>query len=259
MRPILEALLLLTVPSFVVAQNADTPPAATQQDAQAAYDELVKALNKAISDWRTEQDNAAKQATEGERAPAISMVPPTKAFIARAQELAAAHAGKDDAVRFLAFIVKNATQERTAVKKAVEALVRDHTKSAAIADVLPFLSLATHFGATQQVMALLDGVAADHADAECKALAVLTRGTVRLERASTDAERKAAEQDLRAVADLTKDEDLRTQAKDALFEIEHLQVGCKAPEIDGVDVEGAAMKLSDHRGKVVLLDFWGFW
>jgi hypothetical protein len=30
----------------------------------------------------------------------------------------------------------------------------------------------------------------------------------------------------------------------------------KAPEIEGVDVDGKAMKLSDYRGKVVLLDFW---
>ena len=25
------------------------------------------------------------------------------------------------------------------------------------------------------------------------------------------------------------------------------------------DTEGAEMKLSDYRGKVILLDFWGFW
>jgi peroxiredoxin len=29
-----------------------------------------------------------------------------------------------------------------------------------------------------------------------------------------------------------------------------------APEIQGVDADGAAFKLSDYRGKVVLLDFW---
>ncbi len=32
-----------------------------------------------------------------------------------------------------------------------------------------------------------------------------------------------------------------------------------APQIDGVDVDGLLFKLSDYRGKVVLLDFWGFW
>jgi hypothetical protein len=32
-----------------------------------------------------------------------------------------------------------------------------------------------------------------------------------------------------------------------------------APEISGQDLDGAPFKLSDYRGKVVLLDFWGDW
>jgi hypothetical protein len=32
-----------------------------------------------------------------------------------------------------------------------------------------------------------------------------------------------------------------------------------APEIEGEDQDGVAFKLSDYRGKVVLLDFWGNW
>lgn len=35
--------------------------------------------------------------------------------------------------------------------------------------------------------------------------------------------------------------------------------GKAAPEIEGEDVEGKRFKLSDYRGKVVLLDFWGDW
>jgi len=37
------------------------------------------------------------------------------------------------------------------------------------------------------------------------------------------------------------------------------QVGQQAPEIIGEDVDGKEFKLSDYRGKVVVLDFWGFW
>jgi|GEM_PF-1801395 len=37
------------------------------------------------------------------------------------------------------------------------------------------------------------------------------------------------------------------------------EVGNMAPEIRGQDVDGVAFKLSDYRGKVVLLDFWGDW
>jgi cytochrome oxidase Cu insertion factor (SCO1/SenC/PrrC family) len=34
------------------------------------------------------------------------------------------------------------------------------------------------------------------------------------------------------------------------------KVGNAAPEIQGIDADGVAFKLSDYRGKVVLVDFW---
>jgi predicted Zn finger-like uncharacterized protein len=38
-----------------------------------------------------------------------------------------------------------------------------------------------------------------------------------------------------------------------------VQVGNTAQEIEGDDIDGKEFKLSDYRGKVVLLDFWGHW
>jgi len=38
-----------------------------------------------------------------------------------------------------------------------------------------------------------------------------------------------------------------------------IAVGKEAPEIEGPDMDGETFKLSDYRGKVVLLDFWGDW
>jgi peroxiredoxin len=35
-----------------------------------------------------------------------------------------------------------------------------------------------------------------------------------------------------------------------------MSVGTAAPDIDGEDRDGARFKLSDYRGKVVLLYFW---
>jgi RNA polymerase sigma factor (sigma-70 family) len=48
-------------------------------------------------------------------------------------------------------------------------------------------------------------------------------------------------------------------ARGALFEVRHLVIGKPAPEIEGEDLAGQKLKLSDYRGKVVLLDFswWG--
>lgn len=45
----------------------------------------------------------------------------------------------------------------------------------------------------------------------------------------------------------------------ALFEARNLGLGKEAPEIEGEDVDGVAFKLSDYRGKVVVIDFWGDW
>ena len=39
----------------------------------------------------------------------------------------------------------------------------------------------------------------------------------------------------------------------------NLQVGKIAPDIVGVDLDDVEFKLSDYRGKVVVIDFWGDW
>lgn len=49
------------------------------------------------------------------------------------------------------------------------------------------------------------------------------------------------------------------KVKPDLYEIRHLGIGKTAPDIEGEDIEGKKFKLSDYRGKVVMLDFWGFW
>ena len=46
------------------------------------------------------------------------------------------------------------------------------------------------------------------------------------------------------------------KAQGVLFDMRHLSIGKAAPEIEGTDQEGKPFKLSDYRGKVVLLDFW---
>src|SRR5262245_26034427 len=46
------------------------------------------------------------------------------------------------------------------------------------------------------------------------------------------------------------------EANVELFELRHLAVGKEAPDIQGEDQDGKTFKLSDYRGKVVLLDFW---
>ena len=43
------------------------------------------------------------------------------------------------------------------------------------------------------------------------------------------------------------------------FALEHLTVGRTAMGIEGGDPDGRKFELSDYRGRVVVLDFWGDW
>ena len=52
---------------------------------------------------------------------------------------------------------------------------------------------------------------------------------------------------------------LGEQAEGGLFSLRHVRVGRPAPDIDGEDVDGRPIKLSDYRGKVVVLTFWASW
>jgi hypothetical protein len=46
------------------------------------------------------------------------------------------------------------------------------------------------------------------------------------------------------------------KARSDLYELRNLSIGVPAPEIAGADQDGKNLKLSDYKGKVVLLDFW---
>jgi hypothetical protein len=46
------------------------------------------------------------------------------------------------------------------------------------------------------------------------------------------------------------------KARAELFDLRYLSVGKTAPEVEGTDQDGKHFKLSDYKGKVVLLDFW---
>jgi hypothetical protein len=48
-------------------------------------------------------------------------------------------------------------------------------------------------------------------------------------------------------------------AENKLFSIKYLQIGKVAPDIEGSDLDEVEFKLSDYRGKVVVIDFWGDW
>ena len=55
------------------------------------------------------------------------------------------------------------------------------------------------------------------------------------------------------------EEQLRARAGERLLGMRFASIGRAAPEMVGVDLEGEPMRLSDYRGKVVLVSFWATW
>jgi hypothetical protein len=92
-------------------------------------------------------------------------------------------------------------------------------------------------------------------EAGCKRLAALDADKVAAEAESILLTVKDKYADVKASYRGT----LGERAEADLFELRNLAIGKVAPEIVGEDVDGKPLRLSDFRGKVVVLDFWGFW
>lgn len=63
----------------------------------------------------------------------------------------------------------------------------------------------------------------------------------------------------RAEADLPESSASGREARSMLTALRKFQPGMPAPELEGPDLDGVNFKLSDYRGKVVLLEFGGHW
>ena len=95
-------------------------------------------------------------------------------------------------------------------------------------------------------------------------LALLVAEDAQRDLTLTDTQRAKENQTVVSILDKLREEDdldelLQRWIKDLKYKVTHLVVGCEAPEIEGFDQDGKKFRLSDYRGKVVLLPFWGIW
>lgn len=86
------------------------------------------------------------------------------------------------------------------------------------------------------------------------ALATVLSGT-----SAGDAERKRAAEYKEELVKNYPDSRVVSRMNAKAFREANLVVGKPVPDFTAKDIEGAEFKLSDYKGKVVLIDFWGFW
>ena len=263
-RCVLTALLLAV---GVPAQAAD---AAAQR---AEYETIVAEWQAVSRDYRaalkelqaSQAYKAAREARDMAKVRELSAAvarPDGKAFGARALALAdrlAASGNAEATMEVLAFAAANLNDKDTVVAVA-ERVEKDFLRSAAIVVLLENPMSLTHYLGAEKAAAFLDRVVAENPNDLPKAWAKYWQATTLQRNRNATAEDKMAAESLLAQAEkLAIGTDLADRIAAPRFEQENLQIGMVAPDIQGADMEGVAFRLADYRGKVVLLDFWGFW
>ena len=256
MRNIVPWLLLVPFAALSAQQAPDPIPAAATL--QKEFDEAFAAWNK--------QSSAARAAKDETLQVWLRETRPEKFFAIKFAAAAKAYAGKEDAVPYLAWLVSRGEIEQA--KTAMTTLMDKHVESPGVRLAVARIGgLKQQFGA-EQSLAWLDRVLEKNQDPAVRAQAHYTRAAMHVGTRATstsDALRQKAVDDLLASQKLFAELEtepgrgLRGLVDGLLDEAQRLEPGLQAPEIEGKDLDGVPFKLSDYRGKVVLLDFWGDW
>lgn len=231
----------LCLPALLVAQS---PP---QSKGEAVCETFTSELNKLTRDYR-----AARKADPKAKAPDYTAV-------ARRAVAAAADLEGDDQAQVLCWAAVHGRDEAL-VREVVADISERHLKSAAIADLMEnAMSLSRALG-QEEGEKFLQRVAEASPHAVVRGWALYWKAvTIQREKSATD-EQKAQAADLMTQAEkLAEGTLLGDRIAGPRFIQEKLQIGMTAPDIVGEDIDGVGFKLSDYRGKVVVLDFWGFW
>lgn len=267
------------------AAAADAPGSASLADAIGTITEQFDAAEREFyAKIEGLEDEAAVGRMYAESYPKV------EGYLSRMQAALAGHESEPAAAPGLAWVVQHAegAQGQAARKAALDALLAHHLASPALPEVVQGLA----WGMSADDGAFLERVSreAPGRDVKGQALFSLARWTLlQSERMPTlsarpkpDGEPPAPIQDAAPLLAQAKEQarqaealfvrvhdeygdvrsGKRTLADDAgayLFELRSLAIGMTAPDIEGTDVEGQPFRLSEYRGKVVVLDFWGFW
>ncbi len=249
-----------------------------QADAQ--WDALTVEYAHAMTRWHEALSKAQGGSQNGSGIIKISnmttMPPhPSEKFRPRVRAIAEKLDGKPEAVVSLSWLVREnfgfpgMSSDNNDSKWALATLAENHAASANVLsemDMLPMIAMSVGEG---PLISFLETVAKENPDRQIQAKAQLGIATILYEESpmmrmmgggqDRTAQKKRAETMLRVLVKDFAGSEMAEKANELLYAIDHLQVGMTAPKTMGVDVDGKEIKLSDYRGKVVLMVYWATW
>ena len=240
------------------APQADGSPAADEPEPESRfgdeYDELLAAYKRAALDWRRARRKAKKEGGEDSPPPH-----PVHAFLPRFEELAGR--GEGQALLWVGLNVQELelSQADVAARKRelLPRFVREFGDRPFAADLLRKISKQGKWLSNEELCELLLGIFERNPDDDVRATAAYSLGG-QYEASETEKGFEEAAKWYRKVMETFGGTKLAGKAKGRLAGL-NIAVGRQAPDFEAQDVDGTKFKLSDYRGKVVVLDFWGFW
>lgn len=257
----LSFILPLALAAPLVAPGAPLPDASSPVFAQSSeqeqetYAKLLEAYEAAETTWR----EAVRNAEDARQRKELRAEHPAAEFAERFAAMVRRGDGRGllwelGVVRYLGY---TKSKERKARElEILSELMGEHTGAEWFAEVLPVIVKQRRNLGPEKFEAYLRQIGERSRHPEIQAQAIFTLAQVW----GRDEETQAAAMELmKTVAERFPDTEFGRQATDELFRLQYLVVGAEAPDFEASTFDGAAFNLSDHRGKVVVLDFFGFW
>lgn len=247
--------LLLLLSSAPGQQPFASPLAAQVRGIIDEYENSVRANTQKIIAATTEEEKNQYR----------SSIPSAGPYATKMMHLVQANLDQPDVVKAVSWLVTGAANFPEG-QQALQMLGTTFADRAGIAEAVRQLE---YHGLPAEPV--LQAVIAKNPHRDEKGAALYALGAIHFKNFDASADRASAEasktkalecfQQLNAdYADVTiQGFKLSDFAGKMLFEMTNLQVGCEAPEIEGKDAEGQPVKLSDYRGKHVIVIFWGGW
>jgi hypothetical protein len=258
--------LLICVPAVqALAEPQDKPQPDTPQSPGEQYKAVLKELQAAQAEI-IKKYREAKTEEEKEQALASYRKVP-ESFAPRVLDIAEKNPKEAVALDALLWVVSNAGATPQA-EKAAGILVQNHLENPSVAALALRLGQSPHPSAQKVLRGIIEKSPNDTTKGQATfALGQSLKGQTEqagLKKEEVARLAKEAEKTFELVIEKYGAVNAgrgpaAEQAKADLNELRTLGIFKTAPEIEAEDIDGKTFKLSDYRGKVVMLDFWGHW
>lgn len=248
--------LLLALPGGPAPECASPPAVASPltvasrditKDVQAA----ISAFDEAYSAWI----ERLRAASEEEREALYGERPSPADTCVKLLELAGKEPASEGGFQAYQWVAGSGSPDQQ--RDAAMALAAHHLENEQLADVVMGFAYSG-----PSILPALEKIAAGSPNRATQGCAKFVMGKLLAAQGEMERSKALIEEVIKSYGDLKVyggRRELGPLAEGMLFEATRLQIGMETPDIDGEDIDGVAFKLSDYKGKVVMLDFWGDW